>query len=122
MLRTSYFAKNARAPGAVSISRFPPHGYTGARYLRLAPARDMIKISDWDEFCNQYRNEVLATLDPDAVLRELEELVPEDDIVMLCFEKERAHCHRCLVAEWFLETKGIRVPEVGEGSTIQATL
>ena len=122
MLRTSYFAKSARAPGAVSISRFPPHWYTGARYLRLAPAPDMIKIRDWDEFCHRYRSEVLATLDPDTVLHELEELVPGRDIVMLCFEKDRTHCHRSLVAEWFLETKGIRVPEAGEGSTTQATL
>ncbi|HII99380.1 MAG TPA: DUF488 domain-containing protein [Methanoregula sp.] len=122
MLRTSYFARSARAPGAVSISRFPPHWYTGARTFTLAPAPDMLKIDNWEVFRQRYRNEVLATLDPDTVLHELEELVPEGDIVMLCFEKDRTHCHRGLVAEWFLATKGIRVPEVGEESTAQATL
>jgi hypothetical protein len=40
------------------------------------------------------------------VLREIGELVPECDIVMLCFEKDRTHCHRGLVAKWFLGTKG----------------
>jgi hypothetical protein len=122
MLRTSYFARSARNPAAVSIARFPPKWYTGARYLRLAPAPDMLKIGDWEVFRQRYRDEVLATLDPDAVLRELGELVPGSDIIMLCFEKERTHCHRGLVAEWFFETKGIRVPEAGEGSTTQATL
>jgi len=122
MLRTSYFAKSARNPGAVSISRFPPKWYTGAHTFTLAPAPDMLKIGDWEVFRQRYRDEVLAGLDPDAVLRELEELVPGRDIIMLCFEKERTHCHRGLVAEWFYETKGIRVPEVGEGGTMQATL
>jgi hypothetical protein len=121
MLRTSYFAKSAREPGAVSISRFPPEWYTGARYFSLAPAPAMLKIEDWELFRQRYRDEVLSTLNPDAVLRELEKIVPGGAIIMLCFEKERSHCHRSLVAEWFLETKGIRVPEVGEESTTQIT-
>ena len=122
MLRTSYFAKSAREPGAVSISRFPPKWYTGSRYFSLAPKPDMLKIADWVEFRLPYQNEVLNNLDPDTVLRELGDLVPGHDIILLCFEKERTHCHRGLVAEWFLETMGLKVPEVGEESTTQATL
>lgn len=83
----------------------------------------MLKIDDWEVFRQRYREEVLASLDPDLVLREFEALVPgQADIIMLCFEKERTHCHRGLVAEWFYETKGIRVPELGEGRTTQAML
>lgn len=122
MLRTSYFAKSAREPGAVSISRFPPKWYTGVRYFALAPKPDMLNIADWAEFRLRYRDEVLKTLDPDTVLRELGDLVPGHDIILLCFEKERTHCHRGLVAEWFLETTGLKVPEVGEEGTTQATL
>ncbi|MFA5269872.1 MAG: DUF488 domain-containing protein [Methanoregula sp.] len=121
MLLTSYFAKSARAPGAVSIARFPPEWYTGARYLALAPAPDMLKIQDWDEYRQKYRTEVLDLLDPDAVLRDLDVDKAAHDIVLLCFEKHRTHCHRGLVAEWFLETRGIRVPEFGADPTLQQT-
>ena len=41
---------------------------------------------------------------------------------MLCFEKDRTHCHRGLVAEWFLETKELKVPEDGDEDTVQARL
>jgi uncharacterized protein (DUF488 family) len=122
MLKTSYFAKSAKEPGVVSISRFPPKWYTGARYLPLAPAPDMLKIRDWEEYRRRYREEVLAVLDPDKVLQDLGVEKAGHDIVLLCFEKDRTHCHRGLVAEWFLEKKGITVPEIGEDSGGQQTL
>lgn len=116
MLKTSYFAKSAKEPGAVSIARFPPKWYTGARYLLLAPAPDMLKIKDWDEYRRRYFNEVLAVLDPDKVLQDLNVDGAGHDIILLCFEKERTHCHRGLVAAWFFDTKGIQVAEIGQES------
>ena len=116
MLKTSYFAKSAQEPGAVSIARFPPKWYTGARYLPLAPAPDLLRIEDWDEYRRRYHAEVLSVLDPDEVLRDLGVERAGHDIILLCFEKERAHCHRGLVAAWFFETRGIRVPELGDES------
>jgi len=122
MLKTSYFAKSAKVPGAVSIARFPPKWYTDARYPPLAPKPDMLKIEGWDEYRRRYREEVLAALDPDKVLRDLRVEKAGHDIILLCFEKDRTHCHRGLVAEWFLETKGITVPELGEESGRQITI
>lgn len=122
MLLTSYFAKSAKHPGAVAIARFPPEWYTGARYLPLAPEPEMLRIGDWDEYKRRYRDEILSVLDPDQVLRDLEKLEAGHDIVLLCFEKDRSRCHRGLVAEWFLERKGIRVPEIGDESGLQLTL
>ena len=116
MLKTSYFARGTREPGAVSIARFPPAWFTGTRYLKLAPKPEMLKIGNWEEYRRRYREEVLAGLDPDEVLRDLNIEGAGHDIILLCFEKERAHCHRGLVAEWFHETKGIIVPELGEES------
>lgn len=112
MLLTSYFAKSANHPGAVSIARFPPKWYTGTRYLPLAPKPDMLKMKDWDEYRRRYRQEILDVLEPDTVLRDLNAGKAGHDTVLLCFEKDRTHCHRGLVAEWFLETKGISVPEL----------
>jgi hypothetical protein len=70
----------------------------------------------------RYRQEILDVLDPDKVLRDLRVEKAGHDIVLLCFEKDRTHCHRGLVAEWFLETKGITVPELGEESGRQITI
>ncbi len=122
MLRTSYFAKSAMEPGAVSIARFPPKWYTGTRYLPLAPTPDMLKIKDWDEYRRRYQEEILSVLDPDTVLRDLGVDGSGHDIILLCFEKERTHCHRGLVAEWFHETRGITVTELGTDATTQLTL
>jgi uncharacterized protein (DUF488 family) len=116
MLKTSYFAKSAKVPGAVSIARFPPKWYNGARYLPLAPKPDMLKITDWDEYRRRYRNEILDVLDPDKVLQDLGVETAGHDIILLCFENDRTHCHRGLVAEWFHETRGITVPELGKES------
>jgi DNA-directed RNA polymerase subunit N (RpoN/RPB10) len=112
MLLTSYFARSAQHPGAVSIARFPPKWYTGRCCFTLAPTPEMLRIEDWDEYRRRYRAEILGPLDPDAVLRELGVERAGHDIVLLCFEKDRSHCHRGLVAEWFLETRGIGVPEL----------
>ncbi len=122
MLRTSYFAKSAQHPGAVSIARFPPKWYAGTRYPRLAPEPEMLRIGDWDEYTRHYKDGILSLLDPDLVLRDLNVDGADHDVVLLCFEKDRAHCHRGLVAEWFLETKGIRIPEIGADPTRQQTI
>lgn len=119
VLKTSYFKKSAKDPGAVSIARFPPRWYTGARYLPLAPAADMLKIEDWDEYRHRYHEEVLSMLDPDEVLQDLGVDGSDHDILLLCFEKNRSICHRGLVSAWFFNTRGIRVPELGNESITQ---
>lgn len=116
MLKTSFFARAAQEPGAVSIARFPPKWYTGARYLPLAPTADMLKMTAWDEYRLRYHDEILSVLDPDEVLRDLNVENTDHDILLLCFEKQRAHCHRGLVAMWLRETRGIWVPELGDES------
>jgi hypothetical protein len=121
MLKTSYFARSALEPGAVSIARFPPKRYTGTHYLPLAPPPELLKIGNWDEYRRRYSEEVLSVLDPDAVLRDLGVEGAGHDIILLCFEKERPHCHRGLVAAWLYETRGITVLELGEESVTQLT-
>jgi len=79
----------------------------------------MLKIKDWDEYRRRYHKEVLAVLDPDKVLRDLGVDGSDHDIILLCFEKERTHCHRGLVAAWLHETKEITVPELGNESLTQ---
>lgn len=113
MLKTGYFARDRKKAGVISIARFPPVWYNGPCCFTLAPPPDLLNLEDWGEYTRRYRKEVLDHLDPDAVIRELESLAAGTDIILLCFEKERSHCHRGLVAEWFFQTKGIRIPEIG---------
>lgn len=113
MLKTGYFARDRKKPGVVSIARFPPQWYTGPCCFTLAPPPELLKLEDWTEYRRGYRKEVLDRLDPDEVLREIEGLAGGPDIILLCFEKDRSHCHRGLVAEWFSDTRGIRIPESG---------
>jgi uncharacterized protein YeaO (DUF488 family) len=82
----------------------------------------MLKIEGWDEYRRRYRQDILDVLDPDKVLRDLRVEKAGHDIVLLCFEKDRTYCHRGLVAEWFLERKGIMVPELGEEPGRQITI
>jgi hypothetical protein len=87
----------------------------------LPPPPALLKIGDWDEYRCRYHDEVLSVLDPDAVLQDLGVDGSGHDIVLLCFERERTHCHRGLVAVWLYETRGIMVPELGEESCTQLT-
>jgi hypothetical protein len=119
MFLTSCFARSAKAPGAVSIARLPPKWYTGARYLPLTPTAEMLKIQDWNEYRHRYRKEALDLLNPDKVLRDLNMEKAGHDTILLCFEKDRTHCQRGLVAGWLHETRGITVPELGNESVTQ---
>jgi hypothetical protein len=112
MLKTSYFARSATVPGAVSIARFPPKWYTGACYLPLAPVPEILKLEDWNDYQCRYQQEGLDVLDPDKVLQDLRVETAGHDIILLCFERDRIRCHRGLVAEWFRETWGITAESV----------
>jgi uncharacterized protein YeaO (DUF488 family) len=76
----------------------------------------MLKNMDWHEYRLRYHDEILSVPGPDEVLRDLNVENADHDILLLCFEKERAHCHRGLVAAWLQETRGIGVPGLGDES------
>lgn len=106
-MQTSSFAQNADHPDAVAISLTVPPGYRGRRCQKLAPRRDMLRMSR-TEYTPMYLAQ-LDHLDPRALLEELGE-----NAVLLCFERPGQFCHRRLVAEWLEEKLGIVVPEFRE--------
>ena len=120
MLYTSYFAAVRRLPAnvvPVSISLWPPKGWAGARYTALAPTKDILTSfkanGDWDAYVRRYKDEVLARLDPHAVVAQLTRLSGGRPVALCCFEnisKPGAVCHRTLVAEW-LRGAGYEVEE-----------
>jgi hypothetical protein len=110
-MHTSNYAKHKNKPNGVSIASYPPKWFTGRQYLKLAPKRWFFfkYKEDGDEqfYIEQYKKEVLDTLDPQAVYNEL-----GSDAVLLCYEKVGDFCHRHLVANWFKEKLGIEVTEL----------
>ena len=113
-MQTSNFSRSGFHPKAVAISRSQPRSWTGRVFEPLAPSWRLVQEAksgaiDEYEYIRRYREEVLSKLDSARVYADLGE-----DAVLLCWERSGAFCHRRLVAEWFEETLGISVPEVGE--------
>ena len=111
MLKTSYFARSGKSPGAVSIA-LRSKWFTVPKYPDLAPTQEMLEIEDWDEYTHRYNDEILSRLDPQKVLNDLKVATTQHDIILLCWEKDRSTCHRGLVAQWFKKTLDLEVPEV----------
>lgn len=124
MLYTSYFAKGSKGWKdnviPVAICRYPPKGFNGVHYFKLAPSHKL--LMEWksdprnDDYFGtkrkQYDDEVLSKLDPKEVMHELQRLWPygppiwEDKyhhVVLLCYEKPGDFCHRHFVAQWLTE-------------------
>jgi hypothetical protein len=59
-----------------------------------------------DEYERPYRAELLNTLDPAVVRREL-----GYEAILLCWERPGAACHRRIVARWTQEELGIEMEE-----------
>src|SRR5437764_1810501 len=106
MITTSNFARNAKHPDAVAISRGVPRFYKGRRCLALAPPTWLLKAKDPALFDREYRKQ-LDSLDAKQVA---EDLGP--NAILLCWESFNVRCHRRLVAEGLEEELGIVVPEL----------
>ena len=113
-MMTSYFGKSGNTPGAISISLYPPKWWSSHTYPPLAPTRDMLRISDFDEYRRMYWIRVLGNLDPDVVYEELVSMTAPYEPILLCFEKEKSGCHRSLVSYWLESCLEIRIKEIDE--------
>lgn len=103
----------------IGISRGLPrrqHGYKTYRWLAPGP---WFRSVPADEYLRRFEEEILAPLDPEAVVSDLEHMTGGRPAVLLCFERAsdidagRLWCHRHLVAEWLENTLSIEVPEYG---------
>ncbi len=100
----------------IGISRGTPRGYpAGYRKLpELMPGTWFNSVSP-TEYDRRFR-EILAALDPRAVLAKIEQLANGKDAALLCYEdpgKPADWCHRGQVSAWFKDTLGIDVFEYG---------
>lgn len=105
---TSYFANVRNLPDGcvpISISRFPPKGWTGLTYPPLFPPQELLLMSKQGKIDNRdyiltYKHQVLDNLHKDGVVRDIEEMTHGRDAVLICYEKPSDFCHRKIVAKW----------------------
>ncbi|MFH0901429.1 MAG: DUF488 family protein [Pseudomonadota bacterium] len=111
MIQTSYFrARGLPLDRCVAISLTVPRGYTGRRYPALAPSRELLRAwreddLTWVGYTEWYQLTVLDNLRAMQVAADL------DGKIVVCWEWDRLHCHRRLVAEWLEAATGEQVPE-----------
>jgi len=105
--------------GRVSIARTAPRCVTAGfkTYRVLAPGTWLFDpaYKDYATYRERYFREILAPLDPRKVWDDLHALAGDHEPVLLCHEHLRKPddwCHRRMVAEWFEEKLGVKVPEM----------
>jgi len=108
-MKTSCF-KYYTGDMGVAICIYPPIDWTGLRFPALEPQRSSFyAIKKYqitkEEYEKQYRENVLAHLDPHFIYKIFERNV------LLCWEEPMEFCHRRIVAAWLEENLGIEVPE-----------
>lgn len=115
---TSYFAKAAKDPDAVSIALYSPSWYKGREYKKLAPEARLLKKYKQDKdvsfYIQYYQKSVLDKLDPKQVFDELGKKA-----ILLCWEKSAEFCHRHLVSWWFEKNLRIKVKELNSDKEYQ---
>lgn len=111
---TSNFRRSGHHPGAVSIANTQRFYWNVPRYKPLIPPFKLVRDSKdglipREEFDRVYRAQ-LSRLNPRWVLCDLADIAPE--VVLCCWEKPGAYCHRRLAAEWLESELGITVREL----------
>lgn len=110
-MNTSYYARSAKHPNAVSIAGRAPEWYHGRQYKKLAPPLWVFKKykedGDTEFYTEHYYKEVLDKLDPAKVYEELGACA-----IILCYETPDKFCHRHLVAKWLSNKLGIAITEL----------
>lgn len=120
MLYTTYFAKMKSIPENAKkliITRYPPNWINPNQFNNtfivksLSPSQDILlnykKYNDWETYTKNFQKEMEERKDLKDMLSKLEAFLKNDnDVYLLCYEKDYTKCHRYLIAK-YLETKGI---------------
>lgn len=113
---TSYFANLKEVARAhlvpINIALWPPRFFRGKSLYSVAPTRSILKDTKSDEeYIRRYKDEILANLNIEKLLKDIEFLSEGRDVALLCYEKPGDLCHRHLLAEYMNE-RGCDVHEL----------
>lgn len=119
MIYTSYFSSKAPQDRKVSIAKWPPRYWKGARANLFAPSNP--NAENWAERYWQDLEERFP--DADSLrdyLADIERQTPEP--ILCCFEIAPGQCHRRVLAAYIKELLDIDVPEWSTLGISQASL
>ena len=116
MLYTSYISKISDMPldmNKVLITRFLPKDFDFSKYEnlkyipQLAPSKELLlkhkQNPDWEIYIINFNLEMENRKDSQEMLQRLLRILKkENDICLICYEKDYLHCHRYLLAQWFI--------------------
>ena len=111
---TTYYAGLKKLPRhilPVSIAGWPPKGWKGEEYTKVAPRRSFFReykeTGDQESYTINYYVTVLLELSKESVVKDLENILsrhPEcTEIALVCYEKPEDCCHRHILAAWLEE-------------------
>ena len=109
---TTYFGNLRNIPKEivpVSITRYPPKGWSGLSYKKLSPTADLLRdmksgLIPIEEYVYRYTQDTLGVLTQDGVIEDLVSLTSgAPEIALVCYEKPPQFCHRQIVAAWLGE-------------------
>ena len=116
MIYTGYFAKLKTYIEAgltpISISRWPPNWFEGEKCSALAPPVELLKGYKTGKINEeQYKQIYLSDLDRTDIRTVLDYIAKGRDIVLCCYEKPDAFCHRHVLAEYVTDKYNIPISE-----------
>lgn len=123
MLYTSYLSKLKDLPDEITkiiITRTLPKSlnfekFENIYYIQsLSPSLELLmdykKNQNWDSYVNNFKKEMEEREDLKLELNSLLNFLKDEEVVLICYEKDYRHCHRSLIGEW-VQSHGIQWQE-----------
>lgn len=90
-----------------------------ARYITLAPPIDLVERTKYhsvslEDYTKEYIERVLSPLSPEKVVEDLLFIGNGKPVLLVCYEKPAAFCHRHIISKW-LNDAGIKCEEFRGG-------
>lgn len=117
---TSYFSKALKLDSSrflvVSISRYSPKGFHGFSFKEFAPSSSLLhdykKGLCQRDYIRRYRHELFALGELRDSFVKLARVAHGRDIVLCCYEREDAFCHRHVLSDIVFEKYNYRIVEL----------
>lgn len=100
----------------VSISLIRPREFNGMHIQSLAPSKQL--LDDYhnglspEEYESRYRAQISNMKDIHALFEIMAKRAKGRDILLLCYEKKNAFCHRHILSDIIFESYGYRIEEL----------
>lgn len=119
MLETSYFSSKAPRERKVSIAKWPPRFWKGARASKLAPSDP--KAENWEAaYQRDLEQRFPNGLGLQEYLADIEVATPNP--ILCCYEQNPNECHRSVLAKYAKKHIGLNLKEWESDAPKQGSL